>query len=297
MLGNANRGLGCRSEPGPEPGAPTGTTGGVWPPIPPTGGGGAGTETGASRPPLGWTEAGAGGGKNCRGGRGGSWRIGTAGRGGTLERGSEGLWGVGGNGAVRVPSLTTLFTGGGELRAKVHWVLQILSLLTASTPTSEMSWRQLLTRSDWHWAFSRVQVQEVQGDILLLAPRGISIPSTLHLCASSFHNCKLIWGKLRQGTRSLRNSWYWSKADFWILSTTSAFSQTILARVAFLISVSWDSVNLTAASEVSYQNLSHFLAFWNWIPMMQANVGPTRAPFRGTSLRPPVKRSISSTEK
>ena len=78
----------------------------------------------------------------------------------------------------------------------------------------------------------------------------------MHLCASSFHSWRLICGRLRHGTRSLRNSWYWSKADFWILLTTSAFSQTILARVAFLISVSWDSVNLTAASEVSYQNLN-----------------------------------------
>ena len=74
-----------------------------------------------------------------------------------------------------------LLTGGGELRAKVHWVLQMLSRLTASTPTSEISWRQLLTLKDWHWAFSLVQVQEVQGEILRLAPRGISMPSTLHL--------------------------------------------------------------------------------------------------------------------
>ena len=173
----------------------------------------------------------------------------------------------------------------------------MLSLLTASTPTSDISWRQLLTRSDWHWAFSLVQVQEVQGEIRLEAPRGMSIPSTLHLWASSFHRPRLIWGRLRQGTLSFRNSWYWSKADFWILSTTSAFSQMILASVTFLNSVSWLSVKRTAASEVSYQNRSHFFSFWNWIPITQAKVGPTRAPFRGTSLRPPVNRSMSSTEK
>ena len=34
------------------------------------------------------------------------------------------------------------------MSAKVHWVLQMLSLLTASTPTSEISCRQLLTRRD-----------------------------------------------------------------------------------------------------------------------------------------------------
>ena len=133
--------------------------------------------------------------------------MGRLGRGGacSLLLGTAGLcWG--GSGAVRVPSDTMLFTGGGELRAKVHWVLQMLSLLTASTPTSEISWRQLLTRSDWHWAFSLVQVQEVQGEILLEAPRGMSMPSTLHLWASSFHRPRLIWGRLRQGTLSLRNS-------------------------------------------------------------------------------------------
>ena len=31
--------------------------------------------------------------------------------------------------------------------------------------------------------FSLVQVHEVQGEILLLAPKGMSMPSTLHLCA------------------------------------------------------------------------------------------------------------------
>ena len=31
--------------------------------------------------------------------------------------------------------------------------------------------------------FSLVQVHEVQGEILLLAPNGMSMPSTLHLCA------------------------------------------------------------------------------------------------------------------
>ena len=107
---------------------------------------------------------------------------------------------------------------GGEVSAKLHWVLQMLSRRTASTPTSAISWRQLFTRRDWHSAwegevekeeigggenkemgegeekeevfwvrlmltFSLVQVQEVHGEILLLAPRGMSIPSTLHLWA------------------------------------------------------------------------------------------------------------------
>ncbi len=50
--------------------------------------------------------------------------------------------GTGGGGAVRLPS------GSGVLRANEHWVLQMLSRRTASTPTSAISWRQLLTRKD-----------------------------------------------------------------------------------------------------------------------------------------------------
>ena len=94
------------------------------------------------RPPLG---PGAGPGKNVLPaleaekpglsgdtGRGGSWgdSFGGSGRsgrpgpglggGGPEVRGNGGRAGEGGRGAVRVPSLTTLFTGGGELRAKVH---------------------------------------------------------------------------------------------------------------------------------------------------------------------------------
>lgn len=59
-----------------------------------------------------------------------------------------GLGAGGGGGAVSTPSVVA----SGELRAKEHWVLQILSLLTASTPTSAISWRQLFTRRDWHSA-------------------------------------------------------------------------------------------------------------------------------------------------
>ena len=39
-----------------------------------------------------------------------------------------------------------------ELRANEHCVLQILSLLTASSPNSSIRWRQLFILSDWHWA-------------------------------------------------------------------------------------------------------------------------------------------------
>ena len=83
--------------------------------------------------------------------------------------------------------------------------------------------------------------------------------------------------------------------DPWMSPTMSQFSQMTLASVIFLISVSCASLNFVEASLLSYQNRSHFFSFWNWMPMMQAKVGPTRAPCRGVSLRPPVKRSMSST--
>ena len=39
--------------------------------------------------------------------------------------------------------------------------------------------------------------------------------------------------------------------------------------------------------------LSPALRLKNWLPMMQAKVGPTRAPASGSSLRPPDQRSMS----
>ncbi len=45
----------------------------------------------------------------------------------------------------------------------------------------------------------------------------------------------------------------------------------------------------------SYQNLSPFLRIWNCCPRRQPKVGPTTAPDRGRSARPPTSRSMSST--
>lgn len=84
------------------------------------------------------------------GGRGGATgRLGAPGRGGTLGRGWGGMgglcgrWGgAGGRGAVSVPSVVWtrgVVCGGGELSAKLHCVLQMLSRRTASTPTSAIS--------------------------------------------------------------------------------------------------------------------------------------------------------------
>ena len=55
----------------------------------------------------------------------------------------------------------------------------------------------------------------------------VEVDLTLHFLVSSFQRWRLISGMFLQGTRSLRNSWGWSNTDFWILSTTSQFSQII----------------------------------------------------------------------
>ena len=112
-----------------------------------------------------------------RGTRGGGGGLGGGGREGGAPLWGGGGWGrppcVGGRGAVRVPSpvCTRLATGTGEVRAKLHWVLQMLSLRTASTPTSAISWRQLLTRRDWHsaWRGGEMRYSEME-DVCLRSP-------------------------------------------------------------------------------------------------------------------------------
>ena len=139
MLGNVKRGRGCLCGWGPGGGAPCG--GGRLPgPDGPVVKKGA---PGPEKPGL----------RGTLGGGGGAWGKGLEGAplGG---RGRCGGWSrpprFGGSGAVSVPSAvcTRFATGTGEVRAKLHWVLQMLSRRTASTPTSAISWRQLFTRRD-----------------------------------------------------------------------------------------------------------------------------------------------------
>ena len=93
-----------------------------------------------------------------RGGRGGEGARGRLpGRAADAERGPCGsCWGgLGGSGAVSTlstPGKLETMASGGVLSANEHCVLQMLSRRTASTPTSAISWRQLLTRKDWHSA-------------------------------------------------------------------------------------------------------------------------------------------------
>ena len=90
-------------------------------------------------------------------------------------------------------------------RTNEHCVLQMLSLLTASWPNSNTSWRQLLIFKDWHWAWNKtisllllfsqpsqllitpsfVHVQLVQGEIFLEDPMAMLSPFTLHCVTSS----------------------------------------------------------------------------------------------------------------
>ena len=137
MLGNVKRGRGCLCGWGPGGGAPCGGGRLPGPEGPVVKKGAPGPENPGLRGTLGGGGGGCGKGLEALGGRG-KW---------------EG-WSrpprLGGNGAVSVPSAvcTRLATGSGEVSAKLHWVLQMLSLLTASTPTSAISCRQLFTRRD-----------------------------------------------------------------------------------------------------------------------------------------------------
>ena len=103
----------------------------------------------------------------------------------------------------------------------------------------------------------------------------------------TFHNSRLISGKALQGTLGFKNGSGISNMALWTLVTWSQLSQITLDKVILRISANWASVNLIRGLPFSYQNLSHFLRFLNWIPIMQANVGPTRPPWRGVSAKPP----------
>jgi len=54
-------------------------------------------------------------------------------------------------------------------------------------------------------------------------------------------------------------------------------------------------VNADGGMLFSYQNRSPFFKIWNCWPRRQPNVGPTTAPLRGLSAKPPTNKSMSST--
>ncbi len=76
-------------------------------------------------------------------------------------------WPGGGGGGCRVPGEGSGACSWSEkgskprmfpappFRTNEHCVLQMLSLLTASWPNSNTSWRQLLIFKDWHWAWNK----------------------------------------------------------------------------------------------------------------------------------------------
>ena len=104
----------------------------------------------------------------------------------------------------------------------------------------------------------------------------------------SFQNSKLIPGRASHGTRGFKKGSGISNIPLWTEDIWSQFSHINFDKVTFLISASWDSVNLVRGFPPSYQNLSHFLKLRNWIPIIQANVGPTKPPCKGVSAKPPV---------
>ena len=142
--------------------------------------------------------------------------------------------------------------------------------------------------SDWQSGPSLVQVHMTHGDTLLACPVSMETSPTLQV-TRSFHRERSSEGSAAQDTLGFRKGSGMSKAARWMAETSSPVSQITLERVTLLISASWLSVNLTRGFPVSYQKRSHLRRLRNWMPMMQAKVGPTRPPWRGVSARPPEK--------
>lgn len=80
-----------------------------------------------------------------------------------------------------------------------------------------------------------------------------------------------------------------------IIVIESEFLQMISANDVFLISASCFSLKRMNGSEVSNQNLSHFLSLENCSAIIHPNVAPTEPPCKELSDMPPEKRSMSST--
>ena len=152
-------------------------------------------------------------------------------------------------------------------------------------------WKQFSTFKDWQRGPSLVHVHIVHGDTRLASPVWIVVPPTLQ-ATRSFHNSRLISGRALQGTLGFKNGSGMSNMARWTLVTWSQLSQITFESVILRISASCASVNRIRGLPFSYQNRSHFRRFRNWIPIMQAKVGPTRPPWRGVSARPPEKGKI-----
>ena len=103
------------------------------------------------------------------------------------------------------------------------------------------------------------------------------------------------WPEWSRTVATYKNGSGRSMAILWTKFIESELEQIILDNDIFRISLSWASEKRTKGSLVSCQNRSHFRNLWNWRPMTHPNVGPTEPPWRGFSISPPVKMSMSST--
>ena len=123
-------------------------------------------------------------------------------------------------------------------------------------------------------------------DKMFFLPVLIVVPPTLQ-ATLSFHNSKLISGSALQGTRGFKKGSGISNMALWIFVTWSQLLHMTLDKVTLRISASCASVNRISGFPFSYQKRSHFRKFRNWIPIIQANVGPTSPPCKGVSASPP----------
>ena len=121
---------------------------------------------------------------------------------------------------------------------------------------------------------------------MFFLPVLIVVPPTLQ-ATLSFHNSKLISGSALQGTRGFKKGSGISNMALWIFVTWSQLLHMTLDKVTLRISASCASVNRISGFPFSYQKRSHFRKFRNWIPIIQANVGPTSPPCKGVSASPP----------
>lgn len=167
-----------------------------------------------------------------------------------------------------------------------------------------------------------MQVQDVQGETSDEAPRAMVLPRTTQLALScSRHGVKSRGGRERHGTRGFKKLCGRSKTERVTSPIVSEFSQRRRAKATLRISANWASVKRPAWLPFSYQKRSQrlqiksngkcldsteqicefhpilgYLKLRNWLPMTQAKVGPTKPPWSGVSVKPPVHKSMSSTE-
>ncbi len=93
---------------------------------------------------------------------------------------------------------------------------------------------------------SEVQVQEVQGETRLEAPRAMTLSRTVHEASESRHGVRSSAGSERHGTRGFKKLCGRSKTERVTSPIESEFSQMMRASVTLRISASCASVKRPA---------------------------------------------------